>query len=151
MATDRMRALEDGIKQFIKPEMIAQSFSYDSSTRTFRRPCRECTQIVNFQAGIRTMAGKFTVNLGVFHPQFREVAAAEVQPDPPREFDCLARVWIGSIGTAMLRCSGQRMRSSSHMQRLSPNPSTQRTGASRFAQFRFDIQWRLAPAADAAR
>ncbi len=37
------------------------------------------------------------------------------------------------------------------MQRLSPNPSTQRTGASRFAQFRFDIQWRLAPAADAAR
>src|SRR5437773_9154548 len=64
MATDRMRALEDGIKQFIKPEMIAQSFSYDSSTRTFRRPCRECTQIVNFQAGVRTMAGKFTVNLG---------------------------------------------------------------------------------------
>src|SRR6266404_1219768 len=69
----------------------------------------------------------------------------------PSENSFLARVWIGSIGTAMLRYSGQRMRSSSHMQRLSPNLSTQRTGASRFAQFRFDIQWRLAPAADAAR
>ena len=91
MATDRMWALEHGIKQFIKPEMVGQSFSYDSSTRTFRRPCRECTQIVNFQVGVRTRAGKFTVNLGVFHPQYREVAAAEVHPDPPREFDCLMK------------------------------------------------------------
>jgi hypothetical protein len=89
MATERMRALEDGIKQLIKPEMAEQSFSYDSATRTFRRPCGECTHIVNFQVGVRLMEGKFTVNLGVFHPEYRDRAAAQGHGKPPREFDCL--------------------------------------------------------------
>ena len=38
MATDRLKALEAGIKQLINPEMQRQGFSYDPSTRTFRRP-----------------------------------------------------------------------------------------------------------------
>ncbi|MGZ4971941.1 MAG: DUF4304 domain-containing protein [Limisphaerales bacterium] len=69
--------------------MLVQGFSYDSPARTFRRSSGGCTQIVNFQVGVRTMEGKFTVNLGVFHQDYHQKTSAEVPAKPPRESDCL--------------------------------------------------------------
>jgi hypothetical protein len=88
MATDRVKALESGIRQLIKPEMVSRKFSYDSSTRTFRRTSGECIQIVAFQIGVRSMEGKFTVNLAVFHPDHCDPASRALLPDRPRDFHC---------------------------------------------------------------
>lgn len=88
MATDRIRALANGISKVIKPEMVSRGFHYDSSTRTFRKPSDECTQIVNFQAGVRTMEGQFKVNLAVYHAHYRNPAPPS-DPDCPRECNCL--------------------------------------------------------------
>jgi hypothetical protein len=89
MASDAAKALERGIRQLIKPEMVSRGFSYEASTRTFRRRSSECIQIVDFQIGVRTMAGKFTVNLAVFHPEYCEPVSREFVPDEPREVHCL--------------------------------------------------------------
>ena len=89
MASDAVKALERGIRQLIKPEMVSRGFSYESSTRTFRRPSGECIQIVDFQIGVRTLAGKFTVNLAVFHPEYSDPISRELLPDGPRESHCL--------------------------------------------------------------
>jgi hypothetical protein len=84
------KILERGIRRIIKPEMMTRNFSYDSANRTFRRPSGECIQIVDFQIGVRTMTGKFTANLAVFHPEYREPALRDVPPPAaPKESDCL--------------------------------------------------------------
>lgn len=88
MATDRIRALANGLSQVVKPEMVSRGFHYDSSTRTFRKPSGVCIQIVDFQVGVRTMEGQFTVNLAVYHPEYRNPAPPDY-PDRPREFNCL--------------------------------------------------------------
>jgi hypothetical protein len=89
MASDAIKTLEKGIRDLIKPEMASRDFSYEPSTRTVRRPSGECMQIVEFHIGVRTMAGKFTVNLAVFHPKYCDSVSQEFPPGKPRELDCL--------------------------------------------------------------
>src|SRR3989442_1325327 len=89
MGSDAAKTLERGIRQLIKPEMVSRAFSYEASTRTFRRRSGECIQIVDFQIGVTIMAGKFTVNLGVFHPEYCDAVSPELVPDKPRERHCL--------------------------------------------------------------
>jgi hypothetical protein len=91
MSTDRLKVLASGIRRVIEPAMSAQRFKYEPSTRTFRRPSGTCTQIVNFQAGVRSMEGQFTVNLGVYHPEFRLNAKHKPVSDRPKENDCVVR------------------------------------------------------------
>jgi hypothetical protein len=89
MASDRVKALENGIRLLIKPELVCRGFSYEASTRTFRRPSSECIQIVDFQIGVRSMAGQFTVNLAVFHPEYGYPDWRNLPPDQVRESHCL--------------------------------------------------------------
>ena len=90
MSAESIKILENGIRQLIKPDVVKCGFSYDSSTRTFRKQSGECLQIMSFQIGVRSMEGQFTVNLAVFHPEYREPACrAFPPPDKPGEFDSL--------------------------------------------------------------
>ena len=89
MASNPIKALESGICQLIKPEMMRHGFAYEDSTRTFRRRSGECTQLVDFPVGVRTMAGQFTANVAVFHPVYRDPGSQELVLDQPREFHCL--------------------------------------------------------------
>lgn len=89
MAAEHIKALETGIRRLIKPEMVSRNFSYDSSTRTFRKPSGECIQLVVFKIGVRTMVGKFMVDLAVFHPEYCDPASQGLPSDRPRDFNCL--------------------------------------------------------------
>jgi hypothetical protein len=94
MASEAVQALERGIHQIIEPELVRRGFKHERSTRAFRRQSGECTQIVEFQIGARSMAGKFTVNLAVFHPDYCDAAVRELGTDRPREFHCLMKFRI---------------------------------------------------------
>jgi len=99
-ATKHMNAaslepLEAAICQVIQPEMERRNFAHEGartrehSAGIFRRQTGACTQIVEFQVGDRTLAGKFTVNLAVYHPQYCEPALLDFRPEQPSEGDCL--------------------------------------------------------------
>lgn len=61
------RTLDTALRQAVAPALAAHGFRFDGS-RTFRRLSDEgrVAEIVNFQLGQRSLAGRFTVNLGVF-------------------------------------------------------------------------------------
>lgn len=95
MDAESLRTLESGINKIIRPEMEGRGFSHEGAcscehaASTFRRQCGECIQIVQFQAGDRTLAGTFTVNLAVYHPQYCEPALLDLRPEQPYESHCL--------------------------------------------------------------
>jgi hypothetical protein len=91
MTTARIRALTSVLRSQTKPVLAKDGFSFDSSSRTFRKVLGELVQIINFQAGVRFMEGQFTVNLGVFHPQFSAVEPWGSVPPKPHEYDCVVR------------------------------------------------------------
>lgn len=68
------------LRTLVAPALTAAGFVFDGS-RTFRRLTAGGTraQIVNFQMGVRSMAGRFTVNLAVYDPDDAPFAA------PPAE------------------------------------------------------------------
>lgn len=93
--------------------MAARGFRYDSRSRTFRRTAGEFTQIVNIQVGVRSLEGRFTVNLGVFHPAFAAASAPAPDPARPMEYECLpeCRARLGLLQpTAFTRFFQRRIR-----------------------------------------
>jgi hypothetical protein len=58
---------DDALRRIAVPALAARGFAYDAS-RTFRRVSADGKHVdlINFQLGQRSFAGKFTVNLGVF-------------------------------------------------------------------------------------
>lgn len=97
MSTERIKALNAAILESLKPPMLEKGFEYDASTRTFRKTAGECTQIVNVQVGSRSLAGQFTVNLAVFHPEYRPGSDRLALSRPPEEFDCWERTRLGTL------------------------------------------------------
>lgn len=63
----RASAFELALREIAVPALAPHGFRFDGR-RTFRRRSEDgrICRIVNFQLGQRSMAGKFTVNLGVF-------------------------------------------------------------------------------------
>ena len=86
MATSaRLKVLTSELGAVIAPPLREAGFSFDAGSKTFRRACAEATQIVGVQPGVRSLEGWFTVNLGVYHPAYREDSSS----DPPlRPMDC---------------------------------------------------------------
>ena len=68
MATPHVQQLNAALRGIVEPALGVNGFSYDGS-RAFRRVDHtlQSVEIVHFQLGLRYMAGKFTVNLGVMH------------------------------------------------------------------------------------
>lgn len=65
--TPRTRTFGGSLREVAAPVLRAEGFAFDRS-RTFRRIDAQhgFVDIINFQLGQRSLAGKFTVNLGVF-------------------------------------------------------------------------------------
>lgn len=84
----RLRVFEQLLKVNVEPALEACQFLYDKS-RTFRRSFRSMTQIIEFQVGVRFMAGRFTVNLGVYSPNFYVGEGTPPGPHMARESNCL--------------------------------------------------------------
>ena len=89
MTTTRIKVLNNSVRRDVRPKLTAIGFKYDSASRTFRRPRGNCTQIINFQAGVRSHEGRFTVNLGAYHPTYRENSENSPPPERPKAYDCL--------------------------------------------------------------
>lgn len=102
MGTERIKSLHAAIRHALKPELLDRGFDYEASSRTFRKGVGECTQIVNVQVGISSLEGQFTVNLGVFHPLYRNGAGRLPIPEKPMEFDCSERMRLGLLRVTLL-------------------------------------------------
>lgn len=90
----RASTFDKALREIAVPALQEHGFGFDGS-RTFRRLTGSTCQIINFQLGQRSLAGKFTVNLGVFSDGDRpEISAARAN-----DFDCLAerRTRIGAL------------------------------------------------------
>ena len=101
MATAQIRTLDAGIAADIAPFLATEGFTYDRRHRTFRKEARECTQLINFQVGTRSMEGLFAVNLGIYHPKYREDPDS-VSPKVPEECHCLIRERLSVLRDTML-------------------------------------------------
>lgn len=92
----RTSAFDQALRAVAVPALAPHGFRFDGG-RTFRRVSadgRICL-IVNFQLGQRSMAGKFTVNLGVF----ADGDGPGIEPNRANEYDCRAdrRTRIGAL------------------------------------------------------
>ena len=90
MTSARLKELEKSISTEVSPVLRQEGFVFDRRMRTFRRQVGSCFQIINFQLGTRSMEGHFTVNLGIYHPVYREDPNSEC-PEFPEESHCLIR------------------------------------------------------------
>lgn len=97
VTTERIKALNASIREVLEPPMAERGFRYAAKSRTFRKAAGECTQIVGIQVGLRSLEGQFTVNLAVFHPEYRPGADGSVAPVAPEEGDCWARARLGTL------------------------------------------------------
>ncbi len=103
MTTPRVKALTSALRQSLKPALATQGFSFETSTRTFRRAAGSCTQIVNFQVGVRSLEGQFTVNLALFHPQYNAAAIhGDICPERPLEYHCVLRQRLSILRETLL-------------------------------------------------
>lgn len=110
--TDRLKVLDKAIEKIAAPVLEPDGFRYGAK-RTFRKVGATTCRIINFQVGTRWMAGKFTVNLGVYCPEF---FLYDGKPPPLQEaceWNCLpgfrerlgklakspwTRLWTGFLG-----------------------------------------------------
>lgn len=106
MTSARVKVLTNAVGAVLGPSLREAGFVYDRRDRVFRLRCGEITRIVSFQVGVRSLAGCFTVNLGVYHPVFREDVAS-APPVRPNHYHCLVQVRLGDLrdtfATALFR------------------------------------------------
>jgi hypothetical protein len=81
----RATAFDHALRDIAVPALSSRGFRFDGG-RSFRRRSgdRQRCAIINFQLGQRSMAGRFTVNLGVF----AEGDSPGVDVARAREHDC---------------------------------------------------------------
>ena len=87
--SERIKALETGLREIMKPALEAHGFAYRSRARSFSRSAGECIHIIEFQPGVRSAEGTFAVNLAVYHPIYHDPSAGKQPNETPREYDCL--------------------------------------------------------------
>lgn len=91
--------LEEVVKRAVVPELKQRGFRRAGST--FRRSLTGCVQVVNVQAGRRSMEGQFTLNVGVFfpaaHAEVRELLRWDPGPRGPSEPECTVRQRVGAL------------------------------------------------------
>lgn len=94
--SSRASAFDKTLREIAVPALEVHGFKFDGA-RTFRRISSDgrTSQIINFQLGQRSMAGKFTVNLGLF----TEGDRPGVSPAHAKEHDCRfeCRTRIGAL------------------------------------------------------
>jgi hypothetical protein len=92
----RASAFDKALREIAVPALSVHGFKFDGS-RTFRRVSQDgrICQIINFQLGQRSMAGKFTVNLGIFEQE----DCPAVSANGANEYDCRTerRTRIGAL------------------------------------------------------
>ena len=83
--TARTEAFDEAIGLVIVPALAHLGF-VPGRGRTFRRLCADGTaaDIVNFQLGVRSLEGRFTVNLGLFLAE----DAPDVAVNQAKEYNC---------------------------------------------------------------
>ena len=69
--SNRTVVLKKCLKELLAPDLSRYSFSYDGKY-TFRHidNGRQTVRLIEFQPGIKSAAGEFTVNLGVYSPLY---------------------------------------------------------------------------------
>ncbi len=89
------------LRSDVKPFLTNKGFEFDNS-RTFRRASGKNNQIeiINFQLGVRSMEGKFTVNLGVYEPT--DDQKFDLQKVMPHDCADFAQARLGEIIPAKL-------------------------------------------------
>ena len=87
--SERVRMLDSAVRGVLAPALEAAGFSADRRRRCFRRARGDCLHIVELQLGQRGLAGRFCVNLGVYHPRFHHLASHCDGPGRARVVDCL--------------------------------------------------------------
>lgn len=109
MATSaRLKVLVSGLRAVIAPALRDAGFSFDAGSKTFRRACAEATQIVGVQAGVRSFEGWFTVNLGIYHPTYREDPSSD-PPHRPMDYHCLIRERLGVLRDTPITVLSKRL------------------------------------------
>lgn len=91
MTSPKLKIFYRQLKKKVSPRLTSEEFKFDDK-RTFRRVLN-CggilvCQIIEFQAGIKSLTGKFTVNIAVYSNSFRP----NDWQDPgelPGSWDCL--------------------------------------------------------------
>lgn len=85
--SETSKTFTQALKNVVVPDLQDRGFVFDGS-RTFRRFLPDgSVQIINFQLGLRSLAGKFTVNLGVWHANSAQSSSA-FDVKKVREYDC---------------------------------------------------------------
>lgn len=91
--------LDEVIRRAVIPDLKDRGFR--RSGVTFRRSLASCIQVLNVQAGQRSMAGQFTVNIGVFfpaaHAEIRELLGWAPGRAGPSEPECTVRRRVGGL------------------------------------------------------
>jgi hypothetical protein len=113
VVSPQLRVLHAAIRSVVRPALTPLGFVCDRSPRTFRKPVGECMQVINFQAGQRFMEGRFTINLGVYHPRFRQGLESDPAPSSAQEYDCILRERLGTLRDTLISRFSRRFISTS--------------------------------------
>lgn len=86
--------LTSGIRNHVKSKLKDCGFSFDGR-RTFRRLDKEgaLADLLDFQAGVRSLEGKFTVNVGIYAPQFYLGPDAAPPFERAKPYHCLHKYY----------------------------------------------------------
>lgn len=98
MTTQRIRTFDKALRCQARPRLATVGFQFDER-RTFRRTVPHgfgtSTHIVEFQIGLRSLAGRFTVNIGVFnanhHKSLLHVSGPSGHPETSY---CYPEQWV---------------------------------------------------------
>ena len=95
--SDISRSIDEVIKLGVTP--LLNAFEFNKSGRTFHRSFSEIWQVVNVQASQGNIGanGKFTINLGIYHPGIAALAGRSLGAEKPKEYECIVRKRIGDL------------------------------------------------------
>src|SRR5690606_33030026 len=91
------KRIDEIVKLRLAPLLKASGFT--KSGREFHRQRDGNWHVVNVQASMGNVGdtGKFTINLGVFHPAISLLAGKPLQTSKPKEYECTVRERIGGL------------------------------------------------------
>lgn len=89
--------IDELIKLGLSP--LLKTHHFGKSGRTFHRQIGEIWQVLNIQSSQSNfdIIGKFTINLGIYHPVVAEFAGKSLSSGYPKEYECTLRKRIGYL------------------------------------------------------